>query len=215
MEQELKTISIACESKSAMNIDDMRDFQGNLKTLLDVDYEKLKGEIIELGFSYPIQIWQTGEQNYILDGHQRRRVLLRMREEGYEIPEVPVGVTFADTYKEAKMKLLGGASQYGRVVSDGLYEFMTDADLTVEEIRERVRFAEVDLDLFNSEFYEEPGQFNTDGAADPDSIGGYDAEKDTFSIRINDVPPQDKETVIDIINAAFNDTEYHYKAEAF
>lgn len=201
-----------------MDVADMREFQGNLKSLSETDYQKLKGEIVELGFSFPVAIWQNSQQNFILDGHQRRRVLLKMRDEGWQIPPIPVTIIFADSFKKAKQKLLGAASQFGKVEGQGLYEFLSEADIGVEEMMERVRLPELDLEMFKAEYFDDfsMGQ----GAQDPGKIGAYDGEKDTFSVRVSDVKASHKEQVLSAMNEALQSLaekspEMHYRAEAF
>lgn len=209
-----QAVAVACEGSDVMDIADLREFQGNLKSLSDADYMKLKGEITELGYSFPICVWQHSKQNFILDGHQRRRVLMKMREEGWEVPKLPVVVVHAETYKEAKQKLLAAASQFGRVESQGLYEFMDEAGLSIDELYERVRFPELDMQMFRQEYFEMP---TMDGAAtaDPNAIGAYDGEKDVFSIRVNDVKPSDKDGVLELINNALAEAGLQYQAAAF
>lgn len=209
-----KTIEISCEGKAKMDIADMREFQGNLKSLSEADYEKLKGEMIEHGFSFPIAIWNNGKQNFILDGHQRRRVLLKMKEEGWVIPKLPVSITHAKTLKEAKLKLLGAASQYGQITPQGLYEYVSESDISVEEMIQRHRLPEIDLNMFNAEFFHDLS-IDTSGAVDPDKLGDYEGDKDFFSVRVNDVVPDDKEAIVELINKAIEKAGYTYSAEAF
>lgn len=153
---EEKVVRVACKGAGLIDIGELREFQGNLKSLSEVDYQKLRGEIVELGFSFPFNIWKDKKQNFLLDGHQRCRTLMKMREEGWKVPPLPYSLTEASSFKEAKQKLLGAASQYGRVESQGLYEFMTEAELDIDELHNRVRFPELDMDIFRAEYFETP-----------------------------------------------------------
>ncbi len=64
----------------------LHPLQGNLKELSVPNFEKLKHSLLKHGISFPLFVWQHGGINYVLDGHQRDRVLRRMQEEGYEVP---------------------------------------------------------------------------------------------------------------------------------
>jgi len=142
-----KAIKVTCEGADLLSLDRLTPFQGNLKELSTINYEKLKAEILELGFSEPISVW-VSDKNYIINGHQRVRVLQRMRDiEGYKIPDLPVSYITADTYKQAKKKVLALTSQYGQLSDEGLLEFITEADIELEELK-NLRFPDLNLDIF-------------------------------------------------------------------
>jgi len=46
----MKNIKIACKGNTTASITELVPFQGNLKDLSTVNYKKLRGEIIRLGF---------------------------------------------------------------------------------------------------------------------------------------------------------------------
>ncbi len=139
-----------------MDLKDLTVFQGDLKSLSKKNYTKLKKEILELGYSSPIHFWVHNGKNYILDGTQRFRTLTEMTKEGIPVPTLPMVKVEADSINEAKRKVLALTSQYGQMEKEGLYEFMSDSDLTVDEIAESFRFPEIDLKDFNEEFFGEP-----------------------------------------------------------
>lgn len=207
-------IKIKCQGAALMDIEDMREFQGSLKSLSIGDFEKLKGHILENGYSFTIHIWKEGEHNYILDGHQRHRVLLKMREYGYIIPPVPISIVEADSYKQARLKLLGAASQFGRVEGAGLYEFSTIGELDIEEIMAKMSLRDLDLDQYKKEFLDNISLGEID-PKDPDSIGQYDPDKDTYSVRINDVKTEDKEDLLEALNKWLESSGYQYSAGAY
>ena len=128
-----KTIRIACEGADTLDYKDLVIIQGDLKSLSDKNYEKLKRVILKEGFDAPFFIWKgTGDYKdkmCVLDGTQRYRVLGKMIEEGYEVPKLPVVWIKAKDHKEAKRKILGYVSQYGRLEKQGMYEFMADSDI--------------------------------------------------------------------------------------
>jgi DNA modification methylase len=150
-----KIVKIACRGTDTISIDSLEPFQGNLKDLSEVNYEKLKKEIIELGFSEPISVWKFEGKNYVLGGHQRLRTLKAMRDEGYEVPPVPVSYIEAEDVKEAKKKILALTSQYGEITRDGLYQFAIEAEITAKQIEESFRFPEINLKSWTKEFFED------------------------------------------------------------
>lgn len=141
----IKTIKIACKGADTKDIDELEEYQGNLKSLSTANYKKLRKEILELGFSEPISVWQNNGSSFILNGHQRLRVLKKMREDGYDVSAVPVNYVDAENEVEAKRKILSLTSQYGNMTEDGLYEFMHDAAIDIEEVAESFNFPEIDL----------------------------------------------------------------------
>jgi hypothetical protein len=147
-------VDIKCQGSHEIELKDLTILQGNLKSLSEKNYKKLKKEILELGYSSPIHVWNREGTHYILDGTQRTRTLTKMSEEGYEIPPLPVVRVEASSFDDAKRKVLALTSQYGKIENDGLYEFISDSDITVDYIEESYHFPEVNIDKFKQEFYE-------------------------------------------------------------
>lgn len=143
-------VRIACQGAETMPIGNLIHFQGNLKTLSKDKYEKLKYDILSLGFSEPISVWpcEADGKTYILNGHQRVNTLTKMASEGYIIPEIPVNLVEATDYKEAKMKVLSLTSQFGQMDEEGLYEFVCDAGITSVELLAGFSFPEISLPGF-------------------------------------------------------------------
>ena len=130
----IKTISIKCETKDYLKLEDMTIMQGNLKLREDADYEKIKKSILTYSFSFPFFIWRSGKTNYLIDGTGRHDCLLKMQEEGYLIPELPVVYIQCKNKAEAKQKLLRLNSQYGKMTKESVLEFAEDIDLNFDEI---------------------------------------------------------------------------------
>lgn len=151
----MKKIKIACKGADQLPLDSFEHFQGDLKSLSEDSFKKLKREILKRGFSFPIHIWKNGEKFSVIDGHQRLRCLGQMAKEGYEIPLIPVVYVHAKDEQEARMKVLSGASQYGRVERDGLYQFMEMSNVTIDEMALSFELPSVDPSLFKAEFYDE------------------------------------------------------------
>jgi hypothetical protein len=155
-----KAIQVKCRGAEVVDHDQLIPFQGNLKDLSEENYEKLKGEILSLGFSEPFSAWRSEEKLHLLNGHQRHRVISKMIAEGYNCPKLPISLVEADSFEEARRKVLALTSQYGEITGQGLYEFAMDSGLTPEEIKARFRFPELNLDSWELEFFK-------DNSADP------------------------------------------------
>ena len=131
----IKTISIKCETKDTMKLEDMTVMQGGLKERTDADYEKIKKSILTYSFSFPFFIWRSGKTNYLLDGTGRYTCLTKMQnEEGYIVPELPVVYIQCRNKADAKQKLLRLNSQYGKLTRESVLEFAEDIDLNFDEI---------------------------------------------------------------------------------
>lgn len=147
-----KTIKVAVKTDSTLNIDQLVPLQGDLKTLSKENYEKLKTEILEDGFSFAIHVWEDVRENkiYILDGHQRHATLTKMKKEGYSLPAVPVLFVDAENIDHAKKKLAAAASQYGQFNQAGAEAFFKSfkkfdpADFTT-----RFNMPEINHDAFD------------------------------------------------------------------
>lgn len=155
----MNAIRITCQGASALPYHELEPFQGNLKSLSEANYQKLRQEILELGFFDPILVWRAqtddGPKNFIISGHQRQRVVKRMvEEEGFECPDLPINPIEADSWQEAKKKILAAISQYGKLEDQGLYEFMSDAGLTFQEVQASFDLPALDMDKFGEEYYD-------------------------------------------------------------
>lgn len=153
----MEEIKIRCQGAGVLDLADMLAFQGELKSLSEEAYGMLRREILETGFAFPIHVWQDQGFSYILAGHQRKRTLEKMREEGYTIPPLPVIYVEATNYQEAKRRVLQDIAQYGKVEKQGLYEFMTDAKLPLDDFIKSfdIPIASLDKKSFSMEFFED------------------------------------------------------------
>ena len=116
----------------------VKDLQGNLKDLNKKNYEKLKNVLLKRGFDIPLFLWNNGDDHFLMDGHQRLRVMTTedMSDDGnYEVPYILIE---AADHREARAKLLEITSQYGKVTYEGFEELI--ADLPLAEIYEAVAF---------------------------------------------------------------------------
>ena len=144
-----KIIRIACEGAATLPLEDLEVFQGDLKTLSEKNAARLRRVILRDGFSEPFSIWRNEGHNYILNGHQRVRVLRSLVKDGFEVGPLPVSWVEADSFKQAKMKVLDLTSQYGEMTIGGLETFLGDLDIDFPEIEASFHFPEIDLDDIN------------------------------------------------------------------
>ena len=119
-------IKVSVRNKDVLAISLLENLQGTLKTLSDENYLKLKNEILEDGFSFAVHVFEDLESGkiYIIDGHQRITALKRMKDEGFNIPQIPVVFVEADNLDHAKRKVLAAASQYGNFNQSGAEQFI-------------------------------------------------------------------------------------------
>lgn len=131
-------IKIKCESSNFLTLNEITDFQGDLKERSAGDMEKIKKSIKKHGVAFPIFIWQTEENgetiNYCLDGHCRTRALREMAAAGEQIPPLPVDYIHAETEAEAKELLLKLNSQYGHMTADSVSAFLGDIKIDFDEL---------------------------------------------------------------------------------
>lgn len=122
----MQEIKLSIKTKDTLAAVMLEGLQGNLKTLSDENYEKLKKELLEDGFSFAVHVWEDKESGkiFIIDGHQRVAALKRASSEGIKIPQVPVVFIEADDLNHAKKKVLAAASQYGKFDQYGAEEFI-------------------------------------------------------------------------------------------
>ena len=135
-QQELNRIRATCEAATALPLDSLLDFQGGIKTISAENLAKLKRRIVEHGINAPVFVWRTKAKtpkHYIIDGHQRCVALRDLRDEGYEVPDVPVALIEAKSKKDAADKLLAITSQYGDFVPELVLEFA--GDLNFDDFR--------------------------------------------------------------------------------
>lgn len=160
MSSSLKKIKITCKYTDSLPIDQLKAFQGKLKTIDKEAFTKLKESILRYGFSFPIFIWNKN----ILDGHQRFYAVQRLIDEGYKLSDnaLPVVWIEAKNAREAAEKLLLINSRYAKIDQQGFDIFIEDYDIKLEDIEIVLDIPEIDLGLTKAEGYE--------GLTDPDEI---------------------------------------------
>lgn len=149
-------IQIRCQGADVLELDQMTDFQGKLKTLSEEGYQRLKHLILSLGFSFPAMVWKYRNKNLVIDAHQRNLALRRMRQEGYIIPPLPVVWIEAKDQQEAARKVLAATSQFGEIQVDGLHTFMKEFKIEMPDVESSFKFPEVDFESFRLTYFHVP-----------------------------------------------------------
>jgi ParB-like chromosome segregation protein Spo0J len=118
-----------------------------LKEMSAENEARLENAVLKHGFIYPPFVWEKPSGGHaLLDGHQRIRILRRLRDAGHPVPEeVPAVIVPAKNEKDAKEKLLLAVSQYGHVLFEGLDQYIQTSNLDVQKLADLVRLPDVDL----------------------------------------------------------------------
>lgn len=146
----MKRIKITCKGQKYIDINQLVNFQGNLKELSRKKYNKLKNLIIKYGFSFPVFVWK--DHNEIIDGHQRVLVVKDMAGKGYTIDKIPVVEIEAKDKQEVAEKLLALNSKFGKMTDEGLYEFINTNDVDFENIYKDLELTDINIDKFLTGF---------------------------------------------------------------
>lgn len=145
-------IVVRCKSADLLPLDQVVEFQGKLKRLSAVNRKRLTKSICTHGFIAPLFVWDNDGEWSILDGHQRVKALLWMREAGWDIPMLPVDYIQAETEDDARRKLLAITSQYGEFETSVLAEWLEGMD---DDIVDTIRLVDEEIDLAISKAEEE------------------------------------------------------------
>lgn len=115
------------------NINELRELQGEIKKLPRKSREKLRRSILENGIIAPLFVWENANgEKRILDGHQRKKVLVELSKEGKFDGTVPVVFIRAETEVEAKKYLLHITSQYGKFEHSEVVRFLEELNFGIE-----------------------------------------------------------------------------------
>jgi len=146
-------IEIKCKGSCNVALDELNDFQQDLKILTDDRKQVLKDSILKYGFSFPFIIWKDKKNKiWINDGHQRNKVLLEMKSEGYELPDkFPACEMFADNKKQAAEKILAQSNMIGKFADEGLHNYLTKFDIDIEPMN--IELPNINFDKFNLKYF--------------------------------------------------------------
>lgn len=150
-------IKTSVKGAGFVKLDDLAPLQGELKTLDRENYEKYRKSLIDFGVSFVTHIWKHRGKSHIIDGHQGRFTMRKMRdEEGWKIPPIPVAYVEAKNFEEAKRKVLVAASEYGKMNVKSLFEFAQSADIPYDDIVASFSLPSIDQGQFMSMFKDMP-----------------------------------------------------------
>ena len=127
-------IEINCTGSDTIQLNELTEFQGELKERSAGDVEKIIKSIKKHGFSFPFFVWKNDGKNNVLDGHGRLLALKQMAAAGEEIPALPCVYISAKGEAEAKEKLLKLNSQYGHMTADSVAAFLGDIKIDFDEL---------------------------------------------------------------------------------
>lgn len=151
----MKKLNIKCTYTELLPLHSLNVIQGDLKDLTKDNADRFKKQIIKQGFLSPVHVWKNGGKNYILDGTQRSRVLSLLQKEDYDVSQIPCIFIEAKDEAAAKRVVLALTSQYGTMTDQGLYEFMSEAEINANELIESFNFPEIDMDKFTAEYFKD------------------------------------------------------------
>jgi len=160
----VKEIEIKCQGAGTLPLENLTQFQGNLKTITPANLKKLRSRIIDTGFVAPIFIWKNEKINYILDGTQRLLALKSLQSKGYHIPDLPVAYIEADNEEDARKKLLSITSTYGDFNLEELQGWLVKVD---EDIADSLRFFDKELNFEMAEEKETIGDDEVNEEVEP------------------------------------------------
>lgn len=126
-------ISVQCAGNTTVDIHELIELQ-QYGRITDDHYARFRNSIEELGFSFPFFFWEYEGKKYIIDGHGRKPMLLRMEEEGFTIPLLPADPIFAKDRQEAKKKLVAQESRFKDINSGKFTDFLSEDGLKWEDI---------------------------------------------------------------------------------
>ena len=165
-------VKVKCDSKDFLELDDLSEFQGNLKARDDGDFEKIAKSIKKHGFSFPFFVWKKGKANWVLDGHGRLGALRRMAAEGEKVPPLPVVYVKCKDEAEAKELLLKLNSQYGKMTAESVKEFIGDLEIEVEDLALPGGFLDLKVEFDDIETQGDDDAPEADMESEPDSQPG-------------------------------------------
>lgn len=136
-------IRITCKSHTVVPISEIVWFQGNLAELTEDAGQRLTNSIRKHGIFLPLSIWESEGQKFCVDGHARLHVL---REVLHYTGDVPINYVLAESYADAKEKVLLARSQSNVTTMEGLYEFQADVDLDWQIMPELLDIPQINIE---------------------------------------------------------------------
>lgn len=137
LKQEIK---INCTYTDLVLLSDLIPTQGELKVSKGESLEKLESSFDKHGFIKPIVLWHNTKTDTktleMLDGHQRRKLLLRLAVKGKGTKDfyIPVIYSKAPTKEAAMQILLHLVEQTGDITQSGLTAFAEKNKMSLDDI---------------------------------------------------------------------------------
>jgi hypothetical protein len=147
-----RSIEIRCSAAATAKLEELVPLKGEL----DADrYRKLKRSLLDHGFSFPFFVWKNTGKLFVLDGHQRDRVLRRLKAQGYTVPPLPIAYIDAKDEAEARKKILLLSSQYGEMTEESLLEYLKKSEIDLDDLLDTVDLPQVNLERLAERLEEE------------------------------------------------------------
>jgi site-specific DNA-methyltransferase (adenine-specific) len=127
-------MEVKCKTQHTLPLEELTEFQGNLKERDSVDVGKIIKSIRKHGFSFPFFVWNHDAINHVLDGHGRLLALKQMAKDGENIPELPIVYVDCRDESDAKELLLKLNSQYGKMTAESIKDFLGDLKIDFTEL---------------------------------------------------------------------------------
>jgi hypothetical protein len=130
----VRRIEVTCDVADTLPLDRIMEFQGEFKKHDQYDIANIIKSMAKYGINFPFFIWRDNDVNYCMDGHGRRLALLRLRDQGCTIPDVPVVYVHAQDLEEAVQKLLRLNSRYGTITENSVADFIGNIAVELSEL---------------------------------------------------------------------------------
>lgn len=127
-------MEVKCKTQHTLPLEELTEFQGNLKERDNTDIGKIVKSIKKHGFSFPFFVWNHDAINHVLDGHGRLKALQQIVAQGENIPELPIVYVDCRDEADAKEMLLKLNSQYGKMTAESIKDFLGDLQIDFTEL---------------------------------------------------------------------------------
>lgn len=154
----MNEITINCTYTDLVELDKLEPTQGALKKLEDEDFARMQKSFMEKGFVFPIYLWgkvtERDDQGRILtwdktskmiDGHQRRKTVMRMKETvSMTCSKFPVVYAMDETLEGAMQLILAANNTVGTLTKEGFDEFIRKNNFDVKDVMRDYRLLTLD-----------------------------------------------------------------------
>lgn len=143
----MKTIDVYNLSKlPTADFEDFSELQEDFKKEDPKKNMKLQMLIITRGFKYSFKAWKDEDGKlWIIDAHQRKKALYKLRKSGFQIPPIPYELIYAKTKKEAVEEIAAYNSSFADKNPDTiLFNKYNIGDETLENFEIQMNSFELD-----------------------------------------------------------------------